>query len=119
LKTVLEVIGLSSGAMGEKRSRLEVIVQTIFEVEAGEVIEDSSSGVRALGGINHTVISSNLTRDAQSCSTNDGTSVAGLLLAVNERVKRHALKLEASHLETMVKKSAHSRVRSTQTSSRV
>jgi single-strand DNA-binding protein len=142
---------------GEKRSRMEVIAQTIFEVESGEVIEDASGGLRALGGINHAVISGNLTRDVQSRSTNDGTSVASLLLAVNERIKRngqaaeqthfvevtlwgdladanaqlvkgagvlamgrllndswtdreghkrHALKLEASHLETMVKKAA-------------
>jgi single-strand DNA-binding protein len=82
---------------GEKRSRLEVIAQTIFEVEAGEVIEDTSGGVRALGGINHAVISGNLTRDVQSRSTNDGTSVAGLLLAVNERVKRHGQSAEQTH----------------------
>jgi single-strand DNA-binding protein len=82
---------------GEKRSRLEVIAQTIFEVEAGEVIEDGLGGVRALGGINHAVISGNLTRDVQSRSTNDGTSVAGLLLAVNERVKRHGQSAEQTH----------------------
>jgi single-strand DNA-binding protein len=82
---------------GEKRSRLEVIAQTIFEVEVGEVIEDASGGVRALGGINHAVICGNLTRDAQSRSTNDGTSVAGLLLAVNQRVKRHGQSAEQTH----------------------
>jgi single-strand DNA-binding protein len=82
---------------GEKRSRLEVIAQTIFEVEVGEVIEDASGGVRALGGINHAIISGNLTRDVQSRSTNDGTSVAGLLLAVNERVKRHGQSAEQTH----------------------
>ena len=82
---------------GEKRSRLEVIAQTIFEVEAGEVLEDASGGVRALTGINHAVISGNLTRDLQSRSTNDGTSVAGLLLAVNERVKRHGQAAEQTH----------------------
>jgi single-strand DNA-binding protein len=82
---------------GEKRSRLEVIAQTIFEVEAGEVVEDTSGGVRALAGINHAVIGGNLTRDAQSRSTNDGTSVAGLLLAVNERVKRHGQSAEQTH----------------------
>jgi single-strand DNA-binding protein len=82
---------------GEKRSRLEVIAQTIFEVEAGEVIEDASGGMRALAGINHAVIGGNLTRDVQSRSTNDGTSVAGLLLAVNERVKRHGQSAEQTH----------------------
>jgi single-strand DNA-binding protein len=82
---------------GEKRSRLEVIAQTIFEVEVGEVIEDASGGVRALGGINHAVISGNLTRDLQSRSINDGTSVASLLLAVNERVKRHGQAAEQTH----------------------
>ena len=82
---------------GEKRSRLEVIAQTIFEVEAGNVLEDASGGVRALGGINHAVVSGNLTRDSQSRSTNDGTSVAGLLLAVNERIKRHGQAAEQTH----------------------
>jgi single-strand DNA-binding protein len=84
-------------AAGEKRSRLEVIAQTIFEVESGEVIEDASGGVRRLAGINYAVISGNLTRDVQSRSTNDGTSVAGLLLAVNERVKRHGQAAEQTH----------------------
>ena len=82
---------------GEKRSRLEVIAQTMFEVESGEIVEDASGGVRALAGINHAVISGNLTRDVQSRSTNDGTSVAGLLLAVNERVKRHGQSAEQTH----------------------
>jgi single-strand DNA-binding protein len=82
---------------GEKRSRLEVIAQTIFEVEVGDVLEDASGGLRALGGINHAVIGGNLTRDVQSRSTNDGTSVAGLLLAVNERVKRHGQTAEQTH----------------------
>jgi single-strand DNA-binding protein len=82
---------------GEKRSRLEVIARTIFEIESGEVIEDTSGGLRALGGINHVVISGNLTRDAQSRSTNDGTSVAGLLLTVNERVKHHGQSTEQTH----------------------
>jgi single-strand DNA-binding protein len=82
---------------GEKRSRLEVIAQTIFEVEAGEVIEDASGGLRAPAGINHAVISGNLTRDLQSRSTNDGTSVASLLLAVNERIKRQGQSAEQTH----------------------
>jgi single-strand DNA-binding protein len=82
---------------GEKRSRLEVIAQTVFKIESGEVIEDTSGGVRSLAGINHAVIGGNLTRDLQSRSTNDGTSVAGLLLAVNERVKCHGQSTEQTH----------------------
>ena len=84
-------------AAGEKRSRLEVVARLVLETEVGEVVEDGSGGVRALSGINHAVIGGNLTRDPQQRSTGNGTSISGLMLAVNERFKRQGQTVEQTH----------------------
>ena len=86
----------------EKRSRLEVLARTVFEVEASTASEDASSVRQAPAGINHAIIGGNLTRDPQLRSTGDGTSILSLTLAVHERIKRHGQVGEQTHFVEVV-----------------